>query len=634
MSDLDLREAERRYRESGAEEAAEHYLRLLGRAGRDVEALLVQLERGRLERNNLQLAAYLGSERAREALAQIGAEVVLGPDDFVRWAEGLWRWGNEVCVRGTLAAAELSRAGGALPADWEEALRTAAEWAEEPCDRTYRAAEAYNSRGGGLPSWVYQTVTAAHCPPRLTWQAMQGRWSGCRHYIIALHDLSREHGEDEVRAQVARRLIAWALGPSARLGSAEASWGRDGGLAQAARRGELDAVREFLQQGADPNTRQLGLYTRELLLFDEPEALGTALHAAAYHGREEVVAALLEAGAQLEPRTMGARGWTPLHLAGARGALATIELLLAAGADPRAEHLGHDGLSLAASQRQPEAVERLLEDPVWEPGRLARALRAAVRARCGGALERLLPRVDSRAPELAEELLLSARTFPELTRALLEAGFADTLASAAARGEAETLARLLDEGASLPEVYPVAARGPEVCAALLAAGLAPSRAAFLAALAREDAQSFELLLAAGAPAGTLSDLCREGHLAAAERVLGAGADPAEEGGLPLSYATLHGSAGAALVRLLLAAGADPRGCAAESPPLVRAAWDGALEVVVALLEAGADPGATDHDGQTALDVARELLRGGSRFKAREQRLAQLVERLEAASGAS
>ncbi len=55
---------------------------------------------------------------------------------------------------------------------------------------------------------------------------------------------------------------------------------------EAAKRGDLDAVRLLLEHGADPNAREPGDNT-------------TPLHWAAAHGHVDVVRALLDAGADV-----------------------------------------------------------------------------------------------------------------------------------------------------------------------------------------------------------------------------------------------------------------------------------------------------------------------------------------------
>lgn len=139
--------------------------------------------------------------------------------------------------------------------------------------------------------------------------------------------------------------------------------------------------------------------------------------------------------------------------------------------------------------------------------------------------------------------------------------------------------------------------------------------------------------------------CRAGHEGTTRELLARGPDLAFRafaGGTALHWAYFAGAP--RVVALLLAAGADPTlrdpvlGCTpeafgicfpasvawgakvrqrlAEDPrrvealsarggPLHEAAHAGALEVVKALLEAGADPARRNAEGKTALDLARE-----------------------------
>jgi ankyrin repeat protein len=88
-------------------------------------------------------------------------------------------------------------------------------------------------------------------------------------------------------------------------------------LIEAVNAGELDHVRAMLAQ--DPAlVRARGDHDR------------TALHWAAEHDRAEIAAALLAAGAEVEPRTSW--GATPLDWAAWLGSGAVVDVLLAAGA--------------------------------------------------------------------------------------------------------------------------------------------------------------------------------------------------------------------------------------------------------------------------------------------------------------
>ena len=86
--------------------------------------------------------------------------------------------------------------------------------------------------------------------------------------------------------------------------------------------GKDDAARLLLARGADPDAHGTGWMT------------GTPLNSAASAGHAAIVHLLLEAGADPDAVQLG--GWTPLHSAAHNGDARTVELLLARGADPAA----------------------------------------------------------------------------------------------------------------------------------------------------------------------------------------------------------------------------------------------------------------------------------------------------------
>lgn len=101
----------------------------------------------------------------------------------------------------------------------------------------------------------------------------------------------------------------------------------DAPVAEAAAKGDIEAVRALLREGADVNAAQ-------------GDGL-TALHWAALNGDGELAEVLLYAGANPEPTTrLG--GYTPLHQASQSGATEVVEALLRAGAD--AERLTTTGV--------------------------------------------------------------------------------------------------------------------------------------------------------------------------------------------------------------------------------------------------------------------------------------------------
>ena len=179
----------------------------------------------------------------------------------------------------------------------------------------------------------------------------------------------------------------------------------DSPLADAAMRGDVEAVRTLLNDGAEVNAAQgdgmtalhwagelgdVGL--AEMLIYAGANlesvtrnGAQTALHVASEVGKEPVVTVLLEAGANARAASKG--GSTPLHFAAMAGSGATIEALLDHGADVDAREFawGQTPLMYAAARNRVEAVKALLgggADPtitteVMEFARLAGQERAA-----------------------------------------------------------------------------------------------------------------------------------------------------------------------------------------------------------------------------------------------------------------
>src|SRR5947207_8406745 len=152
-------------------------------------------------------------------------------------------------------------------------------------------------------------------------------------------------------------------------------------VADAARRGDRDAVRTLLKQGADVSgahgdgmtalhwaaERGDGAMT-EMLVYAGANVAAvtrighyTALHLGSQAGSAPVVQALLKAGANVAARTTNT-GVTALHLAAASGNADVVRMLLDGGADvnARESEWGQTPLIFAAAQNRVDALRVLL----------------------------------------------------------------------------------------------------------------------------------------------------------------------------------------------------------------------------------------------------------------------------------
>ena len=168
--------------------------------------------------------------------------------------------------------------------------------------------------------------------------------------------------------------LAFAL--SALLAAASSS-----PVADAAMKGDRDAVRGLLKQGADVSAAQGDgmsalhyaaergdVEMTDMLVYAGANVAATTrigqytpLHLASQSGNAAVVQALLKAGASVGARTT-TTGVTPLHLAAAAGSADVVKILLERGADANAKDAewGQTPLIYAAAQNRAEAIRALL----------------------------------------------------------------------------------------------------------------------------------------------------------------------------------------------------------------------------------------------------------------------------------
>jgi hypothetical protein len=122
--------------------------------------------------------------------------------------------------------------------------------------------------------------------------------------------------------------------------------------------GRLDAVRERLDADPDLVRAHIGPEDAVCAAFFQLRQ-HTPLHVAAFHGRADVAALLLERGADVASAPCS--GFRALHAAAAFGNVETVQVLLDAGADPNARDDAHHGTPRAWAEfwRNPATLEFL-----------------------------------------------------------------------------------------------------------------------------------------------------------------------------------------------------------------------------------------------------------------------------------
>ena len=119
----------------------------------------------------------------------------------------------------------------------------------------------------------------------------------------------------------------------------------DRALFDAAKAGNIEAVKQYLTAGADLNLKKD--------LFGS-----TPLHSAALKGRKEVAELLVSEGADVNTKNIN--GWTPLHYAAVVDHKEIVELLLASGADVNAKtDAGETPLDNAIKYKRTETADLL-----------------------------------------------------------------------------------------------------------------------------------------------------------------------------------------------------------------------------------------------------------------------------------
>jgi ankyrin repeat protein len=382
-------------------------------------------------------------------------------------------------------------------------------------------------------------------------------------------------------------------------------------LLDAARRGDVAAVKSLIKEGADPNAAQ-------------GDGL-SALHLAAQQGNLEIAKVLLGAKANVAAKTR-IGGYTPLHLAAQGAHVAVVKALLDAGADPTAAtttsgvtplHLAAQALNGEATVREllrrgapVNALETQGQTPLMFAAAEGRA-RTILELLEGGAdpgvatevvdvLERMA--IHKAAADRLQELRTEIRKKTEdgTARALTAAEEQSTIAAQREYlSSPENIAKILegftpDQVARKQLLWQTPNDGPKSDVEILARPIQET-------LVGKAGGMTALLLAA-----------RDGHIDAAKALLDGGADIDQVGGdgtSPLVIALLNGQFD--LGMMLIERGADPNVVASTDglSPLfatLQTQWAGFntsqpqpnahqlqkaqhMDVLKALLEHGADP---------------------------------------------
>ena len=317
-------------------------------------------------------------------------------------------------------------------------------------------------------------------------------------------------------------------------------------IADAAMRGDAEAVRTLIADGADVNAAQ-------------GDGM-TALHWAARNGDATLVRDLLEAGAAVDAGTRIGR-YAPLHLASEAGAGEVVEVLLGAGADAERAILVGGGarpLHFAARSGSERAVAALLRagaevDATEESWGQTPLIFAASSGRTG-AVRALLeagadPALHTRVIDVAARAILDRIERSERNRRLAAGEpWGPEVAEAVRREQEEQTRRERAEEASRKEGETRMIEEPEPL-------------------------SYGELVGGHGGLTALLHAAREGHLETALALVEGGAD------------------------------LDQVGAGDGTSPMLMATINGHFDLAMRFLELGADPTIASHAGATPLFVA-------------------------------
>lgn len=384
-------------------------------------------------------------------------------------------------------------------------------------------------------------------------------------------------------------------------------------LLAAVRRGDRKAATALLAAGAEVDPVSIPAVEGTIA----PLLAGyTPLMIAAADGDAGLVRDLLAAGANVNAVVDGAavrkaagvdvkvleEGRSALMLAADAGELEIVRILLAAGADAGLRDPGGETALSFAVQRGHDEIADLLQSAGGGGGsaELLHAVRKGaaqtVRAALAAGASPDAAEVDAALGIRTPVLVLAARAGnPEIVEALLAAGAAVDVRTESERPPSERTALLAAAEAGHAGVVRSLLRAgadPKLMDRSFVEGTVGSTT-----VAWEDKprHATALILAA-----------ERGHAATVEALLEGGADVNGRGAGALPTPLLAAIEGLqpAVVRVLLQAGADVEAGTREETPLSLAVANGSREIVELLLAAGADPKRKAPESPSPLEIAR------------------------------